>query len=147
MGIEVKKLGASNSSLGVPLKVVIGKLARLGIEVQLRTDVVAGAHEALLYYVRKLDSGQPPLAPPRFLRDQPPDGAAVVLELAVDAETQAALEREASRQRIPLSQVLAHAVFVYLADLEAASEGRSLGDEPSASRSLAPVVPDLEKRS
>jgi hypothetical protein len=42
----------------------------------------------------------------------------VAFELTVDPETEAVLEREALRQRTTISQLAAHTVLVYLAELE-----------------------------
>ncbi len=42
----------------------------------------------------------------------------VAFDLAVDPETEAMLEQEALRQRTTLSQLAAHTVLVYLAELE-----------------------------
>lgn len=104
------------------MRVPLGALARTGIESRLETDVAAGAEQALRYYVRRLDSDDAPVAYPRFRRtsDCGSDGVAEV-ELSLDAGVHAALVREARRQAIPVEQLLAHAVLVYLADMEAAS--------------------------
>jgi len=55
---------------------------------------------------------------PGFCRDQASDGSGAEFELAVDPEIQTKLEREARRQAVQLEQLLVHAVFVYLADLD-----------------------------
>jgi hypothetical protein len=100
------------------MKVALGKLACAGIETHLGDDIPAGTRTALFHYVRKLKAGRPPLAPPRFLADQPSPQAEVAFDLSVDPETEAMLEREALRQRTTTSALAAHTVLVYLAELE-----------------------------
>ena len=103
------------------MKVTLDKFAKSGIEVQLRTDLATGVEAALVHYVDRIESGETPIAPPRFLRDEAFRDEAASLELAVDADARAVLEREARAHEIPVSQVLAHAVFVYLADFDSIS--------------------------
>ena len=100
------------------MKVALGKFACSGIEAHLGDDIPAGTRKALFHYARKLKAGRRPPAPPRFLVDQAPREPAVAFDLAVDPETEAMLEREALRQRTTLSQLAAHTVLVYLAELE-----------------------------
>jgi len=103
------------------VKVTLDKFAKLGIEVQLRTDLATGVEAALVHYVDRIESGRAPVPPPRFLRDEAFGAEEAALELAVAADARAILEREARTHQIPVSQVLAHAVFVYLADLDSIS--------------------------
>ena len=107
------------------MKVALGKFAQSGIEARLGADVAAGVQEALRHYSRRLRSGWPPVAIPLFCRDRPPRSAPreteVAFDLAVDPEIERDLKREATRQGAPIAQVLNHAVFVYLADLDTAS--------------------------
>jgi len=100
------------------MKVTLGKFACSGVEIHLGDDIPAGARKALFHYARKLKAGREPLAPPRFLADQGPMEAGVAFDLAVDPELEALLEQEALRQRTTVSQLAAHAVLVYLAELE-----------------------------
>ncbi len=100
------------------MKVALGKFACSGIETHLGDDIPAGTRKALFHYARKLKAGRRPLAPPRFLGDQAPLEGEVAFDLSVDPETEAMLEQEALRQRTTLSQLAAHTVLVYLAELE-----------------------------
>ncbi|MGN6257829.1 MAG: hypothetical protein ACTHN3_08795 [Solirubrobacterales bacterium] len=98
------------------ISVNLGELACSGLEEHFCSDIPAGARRALLLYAHKLRAGRRPTAPPRFLSDPPPPRAN--FELRLDPETEAVLEQEALRQRVSLSQLAAHAVLVYLAELE-----------------------------
>jgi hypothetical protein len=100
------------------MRVALGKFACSGIEAQLGDDIQAGTRKALFHYARKLKAGRRPLAPPRFLADHDPVEPALAFDLTVDPETEAVLEQEALRQRTTLSQLAAHTVLVYLAELE-----------------------------
>ena len=78
---------------------------------------------ALRHYTRRLKSQREPVVIPAFCRGPAPDGAEAEFDLAVEPEIEATLEREARRQAVPVEQLLAHAVFVYIADLDAATHG------------------------
>ncbi|HEX5711809.1 MAG TPA: hypothetical protein VFX85_00680 [Solirubrobacterales bacterium] len=99
------------------MRVSLGKFACSGIEAHLGEDIPAGVRTALSHYARKLKAGRGPLAPPTFLGDLTPPGA-TTFDLAVDPETEAVLDREAKRQGTTLSQLAAHTVMVYLAELD-----------------------------
>lgn len=100
------------------MKVALSTFACRGIETHLGADVPTGVRTALFHYTRKLKTGRRPTPFPSFLAKRPPGAAEVAFELAVDAETRALLEREALRQRIEVSKLVAHSVFIYLAELE-----------------------------
>jgi hypothetical protein len=100
------------------MRVALGKFACLGIETQLGNDIAAGTRKALFHYARKLKAGRRPVVPPRFLVDQGPQEPQAAFDLTVDPETEAMLEQEALRQHTTLSQLAAHTVMVYLAELE-----------------------------
>jgi len=96
--------------------VKLGKLACRGLEGHFGGDVTVGARKALLHYAYKLKAGRRPLEVPRFMRDQ--TGPGTEFELTLDRETEALLEQEARRQRTTTSRLAAHAVLVYLAELD-----------------------------
>lgn len=100
------------------MRVSLGKFACSGIEAHLGEDIPAGARTALLHYVRKLKAGRGPLAAPVFLGDLTTPDPQATFDLTVDAETEAMLDREAERQGTTLSQLVAHTVMVYLAELD-----------------------------
>jgi hypothetical protein len=100
------------------MKVALGKFASFCIDARLGDDMAARVRDALQHYARQVDSATAPLPFPGFCRDQAPDGLGAEFELAVDPEIQARLAREARRQHVQLEQLLVHAVFVYLADLD-----------------------------
>ncbi|MEX2106644.1 MAG: hypothetical protein WD810_07070 [Solirubrobacterales bacterium] len=82
------------------------------------TDFPAGVRAAAVRYARKLKTGRMPLAPPRVLPDLNPRDADVAVELTVDADDEAALERQALRCGTTVGRLVVHAVLVYLAELE-----------------------------
>lgn len=100
------------------MRVALGKFACSGIETHLGDDIPAGVRTALFHYVSKLKAGRGPLASPRFLADLAAPEPQVAFDLKVDAETEAMLGQEAARQGTTLSQLAAHTVMVYLAELE-----------------------------
>jgi hypothetical protein len=112
------------------MKVVLSTFARNGIEAFLGRDVGAGVHAALRHYTRiKGSSDRAAPAFPRFLGGSVDDRSGADLELAVDPEIQAVLEREAQASGgVSPEQIATHAVLVYLADLDrgAGHEARPL---------------------
>jgi len=98
------------------VNVELGKLACSGLEGHFGTDLTVGARKALLHYAYKLKVGRTPIAAPRFLGA--PSAAEVKVELTLDRETEALLAQEAERLQITTSRLAAHAVLVYLAELE-----------------------------
>lgn len=100
------------------VKVALGKFASFCIEARLGDDTAARVRDALQHYARQIDSATMSSPFPGFCRDQAPDGSGAEFELAVDPKIQARLEREARSQDVQVEQLLVHAVFVYLADLD-----------------------------
>jgi hypothetical protein len=98
------------------IRVQLGEFACSGLEEHFCSDLAGGVRRALIHYAYKVRVGRRPVAPPRFLGDQPPPK--VEFELKLDPETEAALEQEALRQRVSLARLAAHAVLAYLAELE-----------------------------
>jgi hypothetical protein len=110
------------------VKVSVGKFASSGIENELGSTVGAGVLAALVHYSDRLDSGAPPLAPPRFLDDRATEDVISKLEVTVDPQLRAKLEREARRHQVALERLVTHAVLVYLADLDGAADGGDQAD-------------------
>lgn len=84
-------------------------------------QIAKGVGIVLLHYTRRLDSNRAPVAFPSFCRVTDTGSAkapAKLAEVVVGAKVEARLRREAERQRVALEEILAHAVFVYMADLE-----------------------------
>jgi hypothetical protein len=99
------------------MRIALGTFTRTGIEAQLGSDLGAAVQAALCHYAGKLKAGRPPIDPPSFARE-PAAAESVALDLSVDSEVEALLEREAVRQQTSLSQLAAHTVLVYLAELD-----------------------------
>lgn len=98
------------------VNVELGKLAYKGLESHFGADISGGARKALLHYAYKLKAGRRPLAVPRFLPSDPSPYAK--FELTLDRDTEALLAQEARNQRTTVSRLAAHAVLVYLAELD-----------------------------
>ena len=105
------------------VKIALGKFAGSGIEELFGADLAVGVQAALTHYTRRLSSNLKPVPSPRF--DWPAVDAAAVFDLPVAPEVEAALESEARKQKLPVEQILVHAVLVYLADLESATGSQS----------------------
>lgn len=104
------------------MKVRLGKFGRFSLERQLAMDPAVCIQAALLHYTLRLRSGTKPVAPPRFLPDLGSFGRPPAIELSVAPELEAALKLEARRHDVSLDRVLQHALYVFIADLDAASE-------------------------
>jgi hypothetical protein len=100
------------------IRVQLGELACSGLEEHFPCDLAGGTRRALIHYAYKLRVGRRPVAPPKFLGAEEEPPSRLEFELKLDAETEAALEREALRQRVSTGKLAAHAVLVYLAELE-----------------------------
>jgi len=103
------------------MRVMLGKFACFSIEARFGADLASGVQAALRHYTRRLKSAKEPVAIPAFCRNQALDGSGAEFELAVEPAIQATLEREARRQAVRIDQLLVHAIFVYLADMDSSS--------------------------
>jgi hypothetical protein len=103
------------------VEIHIGQFARAGIEAQLGPDIPAGIQAALSHYTARLAAGRAPVGFPSFRRETIAEPTGSDLELAVDPSVERTLHREGQRQKASLEQLVTHAVFVYLADLDALS--------------------------
>jgi hypothetical protein len=99
------------------VKVALGTFACNGIEAFLDADIPTGVQAVLSDFTRRLDSGRPPVGIPS-LSDGSDGEPALALDLPVDEHTWMVLEREAARQGATVSQLAAHSVLVYLAELD-----------------------------
>jgi hypothetical protein len=79
---------------------------------------------AIRYYLAEGEAGRPAWRVPNL--GSGPSGEA--FELEIDEATYAQLEREAARQRVTLERLAEHALFYFLADLEAGRVAARLGD-------------------
>jgi hypothetical protein len=98
------------------MKISLGTFACMGVEAHLGSDLSAGVRAALADYIRRLGSDSPPLGVLQ-LADQAVSPVEV-LDLPVSEETSAALEREALRQSTTVSELAAHSVLLYLAEID-----------------------------
>jgi len=83
---------------------------------------------AIRLYLNDAGADRPGWAYPEFLRGKKPGGAMQV-ELAIDEDLLEALEDEATRQGLSLSQLAGHAALYYAAELEAGNIPRRILEE------------------
>ena len=100
------------------VKISLGTFACMGVEAHLGSDLASGVRAAIADYTQRLGSNSPPLPVPRLPGDGVSSRSAVALDLPVDEATWEALEREAARQSTTVSQLVAHSVLVYLAEID-----------------------------
>ncbi len=116
------------------MKLVLGTFACSGIKALLGVDTAAGVQAALRHYMENKGSAERRAeAFPRSLGESSVAlsgvglGSGADLELTIDPEIQAALEREARESDgVSVEQIAAHAVLLYLAELDVASEHEAL---------------------
>jgi len=100
------------------VKVPLGTFACNGIKAYLDADITAGVRAALSDFTQRLESGRAPLDLPRGPLEVVSDELATAVNLSLDERTWQLLQREARRQGITVSQLAAHSVLVYLAELD-----------------------------
>jgi hypothetical protein len=98
------------------VNVELGKTACSGLEGHFGADLAGGTRKALLHYAYKLKTGRRPIAAPRFLESTA--APAAKFDLTLDRDTEAVLAQEAREQRTTVTRLAAHAVLVYLAELD-----------------------------
>jgi len=81
-------------------------------------DLQSGIRTALASYLTTAAKGHGRIDAPRFEGEAGGEIRGLSLEIAVDANAEAALRAEARRQGISLSRLAAHSVYLYLAQLE-----------------------------
>jgi hypothetical protein len=98
------------------MKVALGEFACMCVASRFGSDLALGIQSATRHYSRMLasaaDSG------PRLRLPKPVEDPSVELEVALDREVLGRLESEARMRAVDLQQLLNHAIFVYLAELD-----------------------------
>jgi len=100
------------------VKVPLGTFACNAIETYLDCDIAAGVRAALSDFTQRLESGRPQLDLPRAPLEPLSAEPAVAVDLFLDESTWQLLRREARRQGTTISQLAAHSVLIYLAELD-----------------------------
>jgi hypothetical protein len=100
------------------VKIPLGTFACNGIETYLDADIATGVRAALSDFTQRLESGRVPVDLPRAPLEAVSDEPAMAVDLSLDERTWQLLQREARRQGITASQLAAHSVLVYLAELD-----------------------------
>jgi hypothetical protein len=100
------------------VKVPLGTFACNGIEAHLDADIAAGVRAALDDFTQRLESGRVPVDLPRAPLGADSAKPAMAVDLSLDERTWQLLRREACRQGATVSQLAAHSVLVYLAEMD-----------------------------
>jgi hypothetical protein len=100
------------------VKVPLGTFACNGIEANLDADITAGVRAAISDFTQRLESGRAPIDLPRTPLEPGSAEPAMAVDLDLDESTWLLLQREARRQSSTVSQLAAHSVLVYLAELD-----------------------------
>lgn len=99
------------------MKVALGTFACNGIEAHLGVDLSAGVRAALSDLTERIESDRRPLGIPAMLGEGGAEPAYAV-DLPVDQHTWDVLQREAKRLGTTASELAAHSVLLYLAELD-----------------------------
>jgi hypothetical protein len=100
------------------MEVGIGAFTRQGIEDRFGPDLPAGLEIALLFYVGRLRSGRGAPRLPSFLQNGVFEAAREEMSLSMGADIEEVLREEAKRQHTTVDRLVAHSVFLYLAELD-----------------------------
>ena len=100
------------------VKIPLGTFACNGIEAHLGADVAAGVRAAISDFVQRLESGCAPITLPKGPLGPASAESTTAVDLPLDERTWQLLQREARRQSTTVSQLAAHSVLVYLAELD-----------------------------
>lgn len=100
------------------MKIPLGTFACNGIEAYLDADLASGVRAALSDFTQRLESGRAPVDLPRTPLEAVSAEPATAVDLDLDERTWQLLQREARRQGSTVSQLAAHSVLVYLADID-----------------------------
>ena len=100
------------------MKIPLGTFACNGIEANLDADIAAGVRAAISDFTQRLESGRTPIDLPRTPLGPVSAEPAMAVDLDLDESTWLLLQREARRQGSTVSQLAAHSVLVYLAELD-----------------------------
>jgi hypothetical protein len=100
------------------VKIPLGTFACNGIEAYLDADIATGVRAALSDFTQRLASGTCPVNVPRAPLGADLTEPATAVDLSLDERSWQLLRHEARRQGTTVSQLSAHAVLAYLADLD-----------------------------
>ncbi len=104
------------------MRVVLGTFTRSAVEAFSGRDIAAGVQTALRHYALRMGSERRASELPPVIGSPSTDRTGADIELSLDPEIQAVLEREARESDgVSVEQIANHAVLIYLADLDRAS--------------------------
>jgi hypothetical protein len=100
------------------MQVGLGPFARQGLEDRLGPDLQAGVEVALLYFLGKQRSGREVPEFPSFLQNEHFEDPVALFDLDVGPEVEGMISGEAERRHMTVDRLVAHCVFIYLAELD-----------------------------
>jgi hypothetical protein len=133
-----KESSDSSSQVKHTVTLALGAFGSASLEARARdmgVPAAAIARQAALYYLAERDSERAAVRVPRFARDARENGAGAEqpIELELDEADWAALEVEATHQRLPIERLLEHAVVLFLADIASGRMVMRILEEDEAS--------------
>jgi hypothetical protein len=111
------------------MQVGLGPFARQGLEDRLGPDIQAGVEVALLYFLGKQRSNREVPEFPSFLQNEDFEDPVTLFDLNVGPEVEGMLRGEAERRHITVDRLIAHCVFIYLAELDRVEPETESGEE------------------
>lgn len=100
------------------MQVGLGPFAKQGLEDRLGPDVQAGVEVALLYFLGKRRSNRDFPEFPSFLQNEHFEEPVTLFDVDVGTEVEDMLSAEARQLHITVDRLVAHCVFIYLAELD-----------------------------
>lgn len=100
------------------MQVGLGPFARQGLEDRIGPDLQAGVEVALLYFLAKERSNRAVPDFPSFLQNERFEDPVEQFDLELGSDVEGMLAGEAARRHIPVDRLIAHCVFIYLAEFD-----------------------------
>jgi hypothetical protein len=104
--------------MGAHMEVGLSPFAKRGLEDRLGPDLQAGVEVALLFFLGKQQSAREVPDFPSFLQNAQFEDSVARLDLNFGAEVEGILVGEARRRQITVDRLIAHCVYLYLAELD-----------------------------
>jgi hypothetical protein len=109
-----------SSDGGGTVKVLLDPFTLGSVEGRFGAEPRRGVEAAARHYALRLRSQSPPPEVPLFMRGEKVDPAtATEIQVTLPDDVHAALSQEARRQGVDSDRIVAHAVFVFVHDIEA----------------------------
>lgn len=111
------------------MQVGLGPFAKRGLEDRLGPDLQAGVEVALLYFLGKQRSNRGVPDFPSFLQNERFEDPVARFDLDFGPDVEGMLAGEAKRRHITVDRLIAHCVFIYLAEFDRVEPEVESGNE------------------